>query len=74
MILNFTPETYGEFKQGVPETGTYSEIFNSDHPDYFGSGILNNQTLSTTLEPKHNQPQSLTMKIPPLACIILKKK
>ena len=36
-ICNFTPNTYNNFKLGVPIQGIYREIFNSDDTKYGGS-------------------------------------
>jgi len=72
IILNFTPVVRENYRIGVPETGTYFEIFNSDSEYYAGSNTGNGQIL-TENKPWMNQEQSVSLTIPPLAGIVLKK-
>jgi len=72
IILNFTPVIRENYRIGVPEAGTYFETFNSDSEYYAGSNTGNGQIL-TENEPWMNQDQSVSLTIPPLAGIVLKK-
>ena len=72
VLINFTPATYEEFRQGLPYHGVWEEIFNSDHPDYGGSGVLNTGAIKTERSPFHGQPASARLRIPPLGAVILK--
>lgn len=71
VILNFTPVTRENYRIGVPEPGTYTEIFNSDSTYYDGSNVGNSVALSES-RPWMNQPHSINLTLPPLAAIILK--
>ena len=53
--------------------GMYTEVLNSDHSDYGGSGILNDMQLPTEKIPFHGHPHSLEIVLPPLSVVILKK-
>lgn len=73
-ILNFTPTTYEDYRIGVPEDGTYEEIFNSDSQKFGGSDKLNAEVIKVEKEPAHGRDYSISLTIPPLAGIVLKRK
>ena len=73
-IINFSPNVYYDYRIGVPSTGTYIEMFNSDQEKYGGSGQLNADELQSEKTPYHNQPYSLMLKVPPLGIVVLGKK
>ncbi|MCK5872654.1 MAG: alpha amylase C-terminal domain-containing protein, partial [Methylococcales bacterium] len=56
---------------GVPQSGTYVEIFNSDSNYYGGSDVGNSQVI-TDEEAWMNQPHSINLTLPPLAAVVLK--
>jgi 1,4-alpha-glucan branching enzyme len=72
VICNFTPETYQNYKVGVPQHDRYREVLNSDDIKYGGSGQINKSYLNTTPEPYHNQPCHVELTIPPLGVVILR--
>ncbi|MFZ7102012.1 MAG: 1,4-alpha-glucan branching protein GlgB [Peptococcaceae bacterium] len=74
VICNFTPATYQNFRQGVPDEGIFQEVFNSDDEVYGGSGQKNSLDLETEKISWHNQSCSLELTIPPLAVIFLQRK
>ncbi|ANE45578.1 1,4-alpha-glucan branching protein [Paenibacillus swuensis] len=69
-VTNFTPATYMEYRVGVPRAGTYTEVLNSDAVPYGGSGQVNSEPVKAERVPWHNQPYSITMKVPPLAAVM----
>jgi 1,4-alpha-glucan branching enzyme len=73
VALNFTPVPRDGYRIGMPASGTYEEVFNSDDTAYGGSGICNGDRPHRT-EPVNwmNRPDSLVLTLPPLAAIILK--
>ena len=71
IISNFTANTKEGYRIGVPETGAYEEVLNSDATEWGGKGITNSK-LTTEEVPYHNRSQSIRLKIPPLATIYLK--
>ncbi len=73
VVLNLTPVPRLNYRIGVPESGVYSEILNSDDNTYWGSGITN-PDLTTENMAAHGQPQSISLQLPPLGAIILKRK
>ncbi len=72
VVLNMTPNAYEHFKVGVPRPGKYTEIINSDKDVYGGSNIYNGLPLESFEEYNHNYPNSIEMKVAPLAISILK--
>ena len=71
IISNFTPEVKEGYRLGVPDSGAYEEVFNSDAVEYGGKGIRNS-LLNTEEEPYHNRSHSISLTIPSLATIYLK--
>lgn len=73
MVLNFTPMVREHYRIGVPKTGDYTEIFNSDASEYYGSQVING-TLSSDPISWMNLPHSISLTLPPLAGIVLQFK
>jgi 1,4-alpha-glucan branching enzyme len=71
VVCNFTPVPRPSYRVGVPVAGRWQERLNSDAADYGGSGQGNLGALSTEAHPAHGQPQSLALRLPPLAVLIL---
>ena len=71
VVLNFTPVPRENYRLGVPDAGTYTEIFNSDSKYYDGSNVGNGAVISEPLE-WMNQPHSICLNLPPLGALILK--
>jgi 1,4-alpha-glucan branching enzyme len=70
-VLNFTPVPRPQHVVGVPVAGTWVERFNSDAPQYGGSGVLNPTALTATNVPAFGCPWSLHLDLPPLGMAIL---
>jgi 1,4-alpha-glucan branching enzyme len=73
VVFNFTPVPRHDYRIGVPESGTYQEIFNSDST-YYGGGNVGNMPI--TAEPREwmGRPYSINLTIPPLGGIVLAKQ
>jgi 1,4-alpha-glucan branching enzyme len=71
-ITNLTPVVRPAFRIGVPDAGRYREIFNSDDRQYGGSGIVNSIVDSDAVGAQ-GRPWSITLQLPPLASIFLKR-
>ncbi|EOR19855.1 glycogen branching enzyme [Clostridium sartagoforme AAU1] len=70
-ICNFTPVVYYDFRVGVPYNAKYKEIFNSDNKEFGGSNQLNEEIIESEDISYHNRKYSISLKIPPMAAIIL---
>jgi 1,4-alpha-glucan branching enzyme len=72
VVCNFTPTTHTSFRVGVPNTGQYREVLNTDSIHYGGSnvgtplGAADSQPV-----PWNNREQSILLTIPPLATVVL---
>jgi 1,4-alpha-glucan branching enzyme len=71
IALNFTPVPRHGYRIGVPRSGRYREIFNSDSRFYGGSDLGNPQPLPTEPVAWMDQAQSVVVTLPPLAGIVL---
>jgi 1,4-alpha-glucan branching enzyme len=72
IVLNFTPVLRHNYRIGVPKSGQYAEIFNSDAAIYGGSNQGNGAGLQTENMAWMNQSQSLLITLPPLAGLIIR--
>ena len=72
VVCNFTPEVRYGYRIGVPQSGKYLEVLNSDAAKFGGSGVSNIQELNTEPISWHNQENSLVLTLPPLSTIYLK--
>ena len=73
VICNFTPIPRYNYRVGVPESGLYKEILNSDSFYYQGSNLGNAGEIRTESIQHHNRDFSINIVLPPLAVIFLKK-
>ena len=71
VVLNFTPVPRENYRLGVPEAGTYAEIFNSDSQYYDGSN-MGNGAVQSEPTPWMNHPHTISITLPPLGALILK--
>ncbi|MBA2345086.1 MAG: alpha amylase C-terminal domain-containing protein, partial [Rubrobacter sp.] len=72
VVSNFTPVVHEGYRVGVPDGGRYEEILNTDEARYGGSGVGNGSTEAEEI-PAHGKSHSITLTLPPLATMILKK-
>ena len=70
ILLNFQPDTYKEYKIGVPAAGAYREIFNSDREEFGGSNHINPRPLKTKKGVYHGQEQYIEIIVPPIGAVI----
>jgi 1,4-alpha-glucan branching enzyme len=74
MVFNFTPVPREQYRIGVPEPGWYAELLNSDASIYGGSNVGNGGGVATEPAAAHGFDQSLGVMLPPLGCLLLKKR
>ena len=72
VVCNFTPVLRRNLRLGAPRAGHWKEIFNSDAQDYGGSGQGNLGGVDAAPLGWHNQPDSLSITLPPLAAVAFK--
>jgi len=71
IVLNFTPVPRQQYRLGVPQSGYYREILNSDAACYGGSDLSNASGCQTDDTPWMGHPVSISINLPPLAGVIL---
>ena len=71
VACNFTPVPRENYRIGVPKSGQYKEVFNSDDKKYGGSG-MHNVSIKTTNKVWHGRKKSIEITIPPLSVVIFK--
>ena len=71
VILNMNLNSYEEFTVGVPYSGKYIEIFNSEKDIYEGCNMCNFKPISSKKERFKEFENTITCRIAPLSGIIL---
>ena len=66
---NFSAVPRHDYRLGVPASGAWDEILNSDATVYGGSGQGNFGVVQTSDTPSHGRPWSLSLTLPPLAVV-----
>jgi 1,4-alpha-glucan branching enzyme len=73
IVTNFTPVPRPGYRFGVPESGWYGELLNSDSERYGGSNMGNGGGAHTEAIPAHGFDHSISVTVPPLGFLLLKK-
>jgi 1,4-alpha-glucan branching enzyme len=73
-LVNFTPVVRYGYRIGVPAGGRYLEILNSDAESYGGSNVGNMGGVEAEPGPSHGHEWSLTLTLPPLGFLLLKRE
>jgi 1,4-alpha-glucan branching enzyme len=72
VVFNFTPVPRSNYRVGVPQSGFWRELLNSDTRIYGGTGSGNLGGLEASPIPSHGHPWSLDLTLPPLGMLFLK--
>ncbi|MGR5091702.1 1,4-alpha-glucan branching protein GlgB [Vibrio maritimus] len=72
VISNFTPVPHEAFRLGVPLAGRYELLLSTDDALYAGSDFGVVQVAETEAVESESQPQSLSLKLPPLSTVFYK--
>ncbi len=73
VVMNMTPMVRTDYRIGLPSSGEWEEVLNSDENIYGGSGCRNSHFRSEEIPWQHRM-HSACVSLPPLGGIILKKK
>lgn len=66
-VCNFQPVERRDYYIGVPENGTYAEVFNTDYERFGGFGISNGKHICSTDKKLHGFDQSISLTLPPMS-------
>nr|WP_216853195.1 1,4-alpha-glucan branching protein GlgB [Phytoactinopolyspora halotolerans] len=70
-IANFSPVPHELYRLGLPSSGPWDEVLNTDAEIYAGSGVGNLGRVNAVDEPWHGRRASATLRLPPLATLWL---
>lgn len=70
VICNMTPVPRENFRIGVPKTGRWNEIINTDASVYGGSGMGNSGAVEADGQAQDGQPASMAVTLPPLGAVM----
>lgn len=73
VVCNFTPVPRIGYRIGVPLSGMWKEVLNSDAECYGGSNLGNGGGVMAEELPAHGKPFSLTLILPPLGVLFFEK-
>lgn len=71
VVSNMTPVPREDYRLGVPVPGRWCELLNTDAAAYGGSNVGNGGEAWTSPVPAHGHVHSLSLRIPPLATLML---
>ena len=71
-VINFSGVPHHDFQLGLPKSGQWTEILNTDSGVYGGSGVGNFGSVTANGEGTHGQLHSATIQVPPLAAVWFK--
>lgn len=72
VVCNFTPVVRQHYRVGVPSSGFWQELLNSDASSYGGSNQGNQGGFHAEPRAHHGQPYSFALTLPPLAMAFFK--
>ncbi|MEJ7744892.1 MAG: 1,4-alpha-glucan branching protein GlgB [Nocardioidaceae bacterium] len=71
-VANFAALPHHDYRVGLPATGDWDEIVNTDAESYYGSGVGNLGTVKSEDAAWHGRPASAVIQVPPLATLWLR--
>jgi len=72
-VINFAPVMRENYVIGIPESGIYTEVFNTDSPEFGGWGNTN-KDITSAEQAAHGFNQSISLTAPPLSMVCFKLK
>ncbi|MFF4775076.1 1,4-alpha-glucan branching protein GlgB [Microtetraspora fusca] len=72
-VSNFSGVAHEDYHLGLPTSGRWEEVVNTDAYDYAGSGVGNMGAVEAVEEPHHGLPCSARLRVPPLATVWLRR-
>ena len=72
-VCNFTPVTQQDYRVGVPAAGSWRVVFNSDVPEFGGTGFGSKGTVKSAPLAMHGQGHSISLALAGLSVTYFKK-
>lgn len=73
VVCNFTPIPRESYRVGVPRPGFWREILNTDAKEYAGAGWGNMGGVQSSPTPWHGRKHSVSLTLPPLGALLLRR-
>ena len=70
--VNFSPNTYTNYRMGVPPHRRYVPVFNTDDPAYGGDGFGDSEAVMVEAVPSHGKECSAAIRIPAFGAVFLR--
>ena len=70
--VNFSPNRYEGYRVGVPAHRKYTEVFNTDAPEFGGGGWGNGEPVPVERVGSHGKEFSVQLRIPPFGGVFLR--
>ena len=70
--VNFSPNTYENYRMGVPAHRKYTPVFNTDDVKYGGDGFGDTEPVPVEAIPSHGKDHSAAIKIPAFGAVFLR--
>ena len=70
--VNFSPNTYENYRMGVPPHRRYVPVFNTDDPIYGGDGFGDTAPVPVEAIPSHGKEHSAAIRIPAFGAVFLR--
>lgn len=74
VVLNFSCQSYNDYRIGIPKKGTYYEVFNSDDTEYGGSGVVNSEDIESEKLSWQGKDNSISFNIGAIGGVIFKRR
>src|SRR5690606_29008965 len=71
VLVNFSGAPVHDYRTGLPRTGRWRELLNTDAAEFAGSGVGNLGAVDAGDEPFAARPASAVLTLPPLAALWL---
>ena len=72
IAINFSPLVFEKYKVGVPYSGKFKEIFNSDSREFGGAGNTNPRVKTSKKDACDDRENSIQILIPPMGIAVFK--
>ena len=72
VIINATPVVRHDWKISVQGKTNWQEIFNSDHQDFWGTGVVYNPAIPCVCVDSQKKWYELTLQLPALSSVVIK--
>ncbi len=74
VVCNFADFHYASYRLGVPQAGSYRQIFSSQDLAFGGWGLGNEEAIQSEPIPSQGKEHSLVISLPPLSVVVFEKE